>query len=299
MAILQDKAETSAGREEVLAAAPADFKAFWPEIRNSLIFRNRRDFRAFMNENHGRIYCLPRRDASLPPFVLVGDWRSRSETRALWVVRAEPRDKEALVRGVSEACLAEGTQRLVTRPLSHGEAEEYASWGFRTQCGVVLLEKALCGVPFPREIEDIRIIHFRHKYLYEVLKTDEAAFEDFWRLDRRTLERISESCLRNVFLIAKHGSRVCGYAIGGANGRLGYLQRLGVHPEFQGRGLGESLAGRLLRSLQVMGAALVSVNTQEDNFSALSLYHKLGFRETGEKRFILQITSRELPGCAR
>jgi ribosomal-protein-alanine N-acetyltransferase len=252
-----------------------------------------------MRENHGRIYCLPRRDVPLPPFVLVGDWRSHSDTRALWQVKAEPRDREALIRGASKACLAEGAERLVTRPLSDLEAREYASWGFQPYCRVVLLEKALRGEPLPRETEGIRISHFRGRDLEEVLKTDAAAFEDFWRLDRQTLVRISGSCLRNVFLVARHGSRIYGYVIGGANGRLGYLQRLGVHPEFQGRGLGESLAGRLLHVLQIMGAALVSVNTQEDNLPALSLYHKLGFRETGEKRFILQLTSRELPGSGR
>ncbi len=299
MAILQEKAETLPGEGEVYAASPTDFKAFWPEIKSSYAFRNRRDFLAFMRENHGRIYCLYRKEVELPPFVLVGDWRNHSDIRALLQVKAEPWEREALIRGASEACLAEGTRCLITRPLPDREAEEYASWGFRPFCTVVLLEKTLRRESFPQEPDGASIGHFRGRDLEEVLETDAAAFEDFWRLDRRTLSRIAESCLRNVFLVAKQGNRICGYVIGGANGRLGYLQRLGVHPRFQGQGLGECLARRLLRALQLMGATLVSVNTQEDNLPALSLYRKLGFRETGEKRFILQFPARESPGSRR
>ncbi len=286
-------------RGGVYAASPAEIRSFWPEIRKGYLFRSRRDFLAFMRENRGRIYCLHREGPSLPPFALVGDWRSRSPTRALWQLRAEPRDREELVRGAWEACLAEGAERLVTRPLGREEAREHASWGFRPFCRVTLLEKALREEPPPVRREDVRICRFHGRDLVEVLNTDAAAFEDFWRMDRRTLARVSGSCLRNVFLVARRGNRICGYAIGGANGRLGYLQRLGVHPEFQGQGLGESLARCLLRALHIMGASLVSVNTQEDNLPALSLYRKLDFRETGEKRFILQITARDLPESGR
>lgn len=295
MVAIQERVESLTEEGEIRIAPPTAYKSFWPEIRGSYNFRNRRDFLTFMQQNHGRILYLPHRDRPFPPFVLVGDWRSRSDISALWHVRAAEGDREKLVREASEMCLREGAERFVTRPVGEREAEEYAEWGFTPFCRVVFLEKTLRREPDPSEPEGVRVNHFRRKDLTEVLEVDVEAFEDFWRLDTRTLERISESCLRNVFLVARWENRVCGYAVGGTNGRLGYLQRLGVHPLFQGKGVGELLAGRLLRILQVMGASLVSVNTQEDNLPAISLYHKLGFRETGERRFIMQRTSPEAP----
>lgn len=296
MAILPEKLEDLAGQGTVSEAPPEMYRRFWPEIRRGYYFRSRRDYLLFMRESNGRIFFIPRPDRMVPPFLLVGDWRSRSHTRALWEVRAEGREKAALVREASEACLAEGARRVVTRPLAEAEAAEYRSWGFESLCRVVLLEKILRRESRCREPEGVNIRPFRRRELEEVMEADALAFDDFWSLDPRTLARVSESCARNVFLVARCRDRLCGYIIGGANGQLGYLQRLGVHPDYRGRGVGESLAGRFLRALQAMGATLVSVNTQEDNLAALSLYHKLGFRETGEKRVLLQRTPRERPG---
>lgn len=299
MAILPDKLEDLAGLGTVSEAPPETYKRFWPEIRRGYYFRSRRDYLLFMRESNGRIFFIPRPDRMIPPFVMVGDWRSRSHTRALWEVRAEGWEKEALIREASEACLAEGAGRVVTRPLAEAEAAEYRSWGFEPLCRVVILEKILRRESHCREPKGVNIRPFRRRELEEVLETDALAFDDFWCLDYRTLARVSESCARNVFLVARCGVRLCGYIIGGTNGRLGYLQRLGVHPAFRGRGVGESLAGRFLQALRAKGAALVCVNTQEDNLAALSLYHKLGFRETGEKRILLQRTPGERPGSGK
>ncbi|MGQ9476528.1 MAG: GNAT family N-acetyltransferase [Actinomycetota bacterium] len=299
MAAIPQRVEVFADQGTVVEAPPEMYRSFWPEIRRGFYFRNRRDYLSFMRENHGRIFFFPLRNRLVPPFALVADWRSHSRTRTLWEVRAEGREREILVREASEICIAEGAERLVTRPLPEAEATEYESWGFEPFCEVVLLEKILCRESCPRLPERTRIRHFRRRDLEKVLELDALAFDDFWRLDRRTLARVSGSCLWNAFLVAECGDHLCGYAIGGGNGRLGYLQRLGVHPRFQGRGLGLSLATRLLSSLQAMGATLVSVNTQDDNLAALSLYHKLGFRETGEKRIILQRTNRKIPGSGK
>jgi GNAT superfamily N-acetyltransferase len=69
-----------------------------------------------------------------------------------------------------------------------------------------------------------------------------------------------------------------GYHVTGRAGSLGYLQRLAVHPDVHGRGLGTALVGDALDWCARRGCSSVLVNTQEINQRALSLYEHLGFR---------------------
>lgn len=199
----------------------------------------------------------------------------------------------------SQVCLEEGAERFITRPLCEEEAEEFSSWGFLPFVRVVVLEKELRGRPGPlMELQGVRLRHFRSGDLARVLQIDAAAFDDFWSLDRRTLRNVANSCHNNVFLVATRGGDTLGYVVGGVNGRLAYLQRLGVHPSEQGKGVGAMLSSGILRYFQALGATLVSVNTQEGNRTALSLYHKLGFIETGDRRCIMYRDRLDVPRSA-
>ena len=71
----------------------------------------------------------------------------------------------------------------------------------------------------------------------------------------------------------------------------GYVQRLAVHPDARGRGLGRSLVGDVLRWMRRHGAARALVNTQRSNEAALALYRACGFRVLPEG---LQVLARAL-----
>jgi ribosomal protein S18 acetylase RimI-like enzyme len=51
----------------------------------------------------------------------------------------------------------------------------------------------------------------------------------------------------------------------------------------QGRGVGRALVGNLFMSLYQYGIPKLSVNTQSDNQTSLSLYKRMGFLLTGEQ----------------
>lgn len=289
------------GNREVIPVHPATFKEFWPEVRNSYSFRNRRQFLDFMITNRGRIFVLPDPSLAYRPFVMTGNWRSRSDITAIWYLHARgSRERERLVVAASEICLQEGSERVVTRPLDPYEAQEYGAWGFTTLHRIVILEKRMTkSPPRPPEGEGVRVVRFRRNDLAEVLSLDGEAFDDFWRMDRPTMERVASSCMRNVFLLAKRGEEALGYAIGGVNEWIGYLQRLGVRPDCRRLGVGETLLAHLLRRLYALGAFTVSVNTQEDNLPARNLYQKLGFKETQDRRYIMERSAAERPGSGR
>ncbi|MBC7230726.1 MAG: GNAT family N-acetyltransferase [Actinobacteria bacterium] len=269
-------------------APPHSFKSFWPEVRRGYSFRNRQRYLEFMRTCDGRIYVLQDPGSPETPFALVGNWRSNGDIRALWHLKGHGDARELLARGVAARSFEEGASLFVTRPLGEGEAEEFRGWGFTPLYRIVLLERR------PRRVEEkdtggggVKFIRFHRRHLQEVLELDSAAFDVFWRLDRLTLDAVASSCARNLFLLARGRDRLDGYAIGGVNGRFGYLQRLGVRAGRQGEGIGEALARRLISALTAMGAGVICVNTQEENLAARSLYRKLGFEEMPHRRLIM------------
>lgn len=271
------------------------FKAFWPDVRGSYFFRNRRLFIDFMRSCGGRIYYIPNGPRQKPFFILVGNWRSRADITALWHVKGEGALKKRLVTAAASRSFDAGSEVFVTKPLGEYEAEEFGKWGFEPAYGIVLLEKQLRrGCATANAQIGVEIVRFKRKYLGDVLSLDTTAFDDFWRLDARTMEAVATTCYRNAFLLALGEGEVLGYAVGGANGRFGYLQRLGIHIRHQGKGYGKLLSGSMIEALQDMGATSVMVNTQEENTAALELYRKLGFETMHDRRFIMRCTPRDL-----
>lgn len=118
-----------------------------------------------------------------------------------------------------------------------------------------------------------------------VLELDAMAFDAFWRLDRAALEEsIMATPIARFRVVGPNGanrriggSEVAGYAVFGWSGDRGYLQRLGVHPDHWGQGLGELLVRDGLAWLRRRGASAAYVNTQERNQRGLELYQRLGF----------------------
>ena len=110
-----------------------------------------------------------------------------------------------------------------------------------------------------------------------VLEVDHRAFSPFWRFDQAGLDDARTATPTSRYRVIDDGGTVVGYAVTGRAGPVSYLQRLAVHPDEQGHGLGSSLTLDALRWAQRRGAKSMLVNTQERNGKALSLYEHLGF----------------------
>ncbi len=76
--------------------------------------------------------------------------------------------------------------------------------------------------------------------------------------------------------------RLAGFCIGWlatVDGRTeAQIEPLGVHPDFQGRGLGRTLIAAALRRFQAAGAERAHIEVDGDNAAAHSLYTSVGFR---------------------
>ena len=115
----------------------------------------------------------------------------------------------------------------------------------------------------------------------DVEQIDAAAFGGVWQNSQSCLEiAFRQSAIASV---AEEGGRLLGYQISTATQIGGHLARLAVLPECQGMGVGYALVDDMLGQFERRGARSVTVNTQNDNATSLSLYQKAGFRLTGEQ----------------
>lgn len=96
------------------------------------------------------------------------------------------------------------------------------------------------------------------------------------------LERNPSTCL-----VLKIRERLIGTALGGFDGRRGYIYHLAVHPEYQGQGYGKALFNYVTRELKVLGAAKIHLFVFNDNHEAISFYQSQG----GKQRQDIQVFS--------
>lgn len=86
---------------------------------------------------------------------------------------------------------------------------------------------------------------------------------------------------RRVILVARHGNRIIGYAIGAAPATgPAQLFWLYVDPDFRGANTGLSLLSRMLKTLAQKGASEVSIATHDHR----KYYERQGFKFVENKR---------------
>jgi ribosomal protein S18 acetylase RimI-like enzyme len=117
--------------------------------------------------------------------------------------------------------------------------------------------------------------------LPRVVEVDNAAFEPLWRNSLPALSK-AYSQASHAFII-EDGSGMLGYQLSTGAPLGAHLARLAVRPEVQGRGIGAVLVRDLIDRILNSGGSRLTVNTQANNAASLTLYHKLGFRHTGEQ----------------
>ena len=203
----------------------------------------------------------------------LASWRADGQ-----VAHLSPTAMRPLSAGFIDSCLerlrARGFTLVVTSALSEEESAGFLRAGFGVQEKLELLSHDLERIPSVDE----RLRRPRRGDRRRVLEVDSIAFDAFWRLHQGGLDDALGATPSVRFRVHGRGDRLDAYVIGGRGSGTGYVQRLAVHPDARGRGLGRSLVGDVLRWMQRRGAARALVNTQKTNSAALSLYQACGFR---------------------
>ncbi len=122
----------------------------------------------------------------------------------------------------------------------------------------------------------IRIAAFRPAHLDRVLEIERACFGRL-AYSRRLFMELHERC-GPLFLVARRGSLLAGYAVACGDGGAAEIVSIAVDPRCRGRGVGRTLMGRLLELLAGAGIARVALMVRTDNSAAMRFYRRFGFR---------------------
>lgn len=126
-----------------------------------------------------------------------------------------------------------------------------------------------------------------------VAEVDGAAFNPLWRNSIASIKRAYPQAL--IATVAETEGCLIGYQISTPNPFGAHLARLAVVQEAQHHGLGTALVCDLINQLIQRNILHLTVNTQDDNYSSLALYQKIGFVRTEEQYpvFVYEVTSKK------
>ncbi len=136
-----------------------------------------------------------------------------------------------------------------------------------------------------RSTSDVILRPAVHTDLDALVTIDHAAFSPHWWQSSQTLaRRLPASTYFSVACACEQGGQqVVAYIEGGHQETdHAHINRVAVHPDWQGVGIGARLMNSTLNAFRQSGVRTVSLNTQRSNRRAQRLYHRLGFRPTGE-----------------
>jgi len=152
-----------------------------------------------------------------------------------------------------------------------------------TDAGWVVLEEV---AHYARESQEIPLAPaigclrpFRSDDLPAVLWVERAAFPPLWHMSPAQFERLAGSD-STFFGVCEWDGRVVGYFTAHVGLEGGYVGRLGVHPEYQGQGMGSAMLALSLHLLLLSGARRFELNTQMNNWQSRRLYDRFGFQVT-------------------
>ena len=82
-----------------------------------------------------------------------------------------------------------------------------------------------------------------------------------------------------LFFVAELYGKVTGTSMTGYDGHRGWINYLGVHPEFRGIGSGRLLVEFSISKLKELGCPKLNIQVRNSNYGVIDFYKKLGFME--------------------
>ena len=232
--------------------------------------------------------------------VSTGGWRGSPEVAYLVPLSSANTLTPTTLERIRTRLRDDGYLEVVTAAVGPTERDRFLTDGFVDHEHLHLLSHDLHGLhdlhdlppASPGKAPKIQLSRSGRRDITEILSVDEATFDDFWRLDRTSLDEAIHATpahrLRIVRGLEARKSTVVGYAVTGRAGTQGYLQRVAVAPHAQSHGIGSELVRDGLRWLHRRGASVCWVNTQVANDSAYRLYRRLGFRAAQHQLTVLR-----------
>jgi ribosomal protein S18 acetylase RimI-like enzyme len=209
-------------------------------------------------------------------------WNSSVDDASLRVIRGGSGFIGACVEKLNLA----GAPAVLSTPLSRSARKPWETAGFSDYIDLALMRLGLDEpIPAPQHL----VAREDEPDLEAMLAIDRFAFPEFWRFDHLALVESTQATPKSSVFVIKDGELgIAGFAVVGFGHAISYLQRVAVHPDWQGRGMGRSLVRAAGRSAKRNGSRAILLNTQFDNTSAIGLYEAEGFIQLPESLAVLK-----------
>jgi ribosomal-protein-alanine N-acetyltransferase len=130
--------------------------------------------------------------------------------------------------------------------------------------------------------DDIFIRPMLESDLTEVIAIETSSFPNPWNLEH-FLDEIKAQY--SFPLVSLNGSdKLTGYICPMLLFDEGHIMNVAVRKGFRGRGVGKLMIEKVLAECREKDAAFLSLEVRISNLSAISLYQRLGFIETGQRK---------------
>jgi ribosomal protein S18 acetylase RimI-like enzyme len=183
-----------------------------------------------------------------------------------------------------------GVRAIRTSALFPQSAEVVLSHGFDVIDRLALLTRPLSVGSVPEPGRPTRpLLPWQ---LPAAAAIDRDAFGPSWGNDTASLRDIRRATPRHRARTVRNGREMTGFAISGAAGDTGYLQRIAVAERHRRQGFARDLVADSLRWMSVQGLSTALVNTGIDNQPALDLYDRFGFRRLDHELTIAEFDLR-------
>lgn len=198
-------------------------------------------------------------------------WNDTDITASLRLVRGGSGFLQACTRRLT----AVGAPSVLSPPLPGNAHTTWLEAGFEPFLDLALMRLELDRPPCcPNHL----VVDGSEIPLASLLEIDAAAFKPFWRFDEHGMtEAMEATASADTLIIRDADGGPAGFAIVGYGSAVAYLQRVAVHPMWQGQGMGRSLVRAAARRARKNGAKIMLLNTQFDNEPAIGLYRDEGF----------------------
>ena len=104
----------------------------------------------------------------------------------------------------------------------------------------------------------------------------------------QTLEELREEVVESTCLVARRQGKIVGSVRARLTEGKCHIGRLIVHPEYQGQGVGSKLMSAIEQYFE--DAESYEVFTGSRSHRNITLYERLGYRQTGKKQLSEQVT---------
>ncbi len=214
-------------------------------------------------------------------FALVGPWRHRIEIAGV-VELAAVRNSELLV-----TCAVERANDLGAALVLITELDERRRPAFYDRIGFTELEEVITyetaktapRLTDTRPLTFVQVAGHDTALLEQVLALDHLAFPWLWWNSSEELAAYSFMPGVGIFVGMLDGMVVSYIGLTTYPG-WGHLDRIAVHPGFQGRGLGRITLAFALGTLGSRGARRIGLSTQGENGRSQRLYEHFGFKRS-------------------